>query len=93
MRDSLYKIFTTNINGVDILKEIIKQLIFFNKYNQKVLLKIIAASSNFEGRINKGKRTIIHIECFINYIIQELWYNNNDKNKPIKITFDNICLV
>ena len=93
LRCILYKIFITNINGVDILKEIIKQLIYSKKYDDILVYEIIFNSSLYEGRINKGKRTIIHLENFIIFIIQSIWHHKNNIEKKTFISFNNICSI
>lgn len=64
-RTILYNIFTTNIPGIEILHEIIKKTIASNLFDTKVLYQIIQISSETETRLNKGKRSIIHLDSFM----------------------------
>ena len=42
---------------------------------------------------NKGKRTIIHLENFIIFIIQSIWHHKNNIEKKTFISFNNICSI
>jgi replication factor C subunit 3/5 len=56
-------ILITNINGTEIMAQLL-DIILTNcsSYPQEVLLKIIEIFSEFENRLSKGKRSIIHLE-------------------------------
>lgn len=71
IRDTLYKIFITNITDTEILKELLKQ--FLIEFKDKNLnYEIIDIATKFENSLSKGKRSIIHIEAFIYNIIDLL---------------------
>jgi replication factor C subunit 3/5 len=73
-RNILYNIFTTNIPGIEILHEIINKIIQSEKFNTDILYQIIQLSSETESRLNKGKRSIIHLDSFM-CKVYELIYN------------------
>ena len=64
IRDILYKIFITNINGTSIIKELLN-FILLNFKNNDLTYDIINLCTNYENSLSKGKRTIIHLEAFI----------------------------
>ena len=64
-RNILYNIFTTNIPCVEILIEIINKIIYSNQFENTLLNIIFQLSSETENRLNKGKRSIIHLDAFI----------------------------
>lgn len=64
IREILYKIFVTNIEGINIIKELMEQILKSLK-NQNINYDIIKVSTQYEQSIFKGKRTIIHIESYI----------------------------
>ena len=68
IRDILYKIFITNINGTLIIRELLDQMLL-NLKNQNLSYKIIEICTNYENHLAKGKRTIIHLEAFIYNIL------------------------
>ena len=55
-----------NINISSLIKDIIKSILYYNKdINQQQINDIINSASEFEYRLSKGRRDIIHIEAFI----------------------------
>jgi len=73
IRNILYTIFITNINGNQIILELINGL--FNnikQFNPKLFAIIVQSFGYFETRINKGKRSIIHLEALINSIFYHI---------------------
>ena len=64
-RTILYNIFTTNISGINILQEIINKIINCNQFDTDLLYIILQISSETETRLNKGKRSIIHLDSFM----------------------------
>jgi replication factor C subunit 3/5 len=86
-RTILYKIFTTNIPGIEILHEIIKKTIASNQFDTEILYQIIQTSSENETRLNKGKRSIIHLDSFMCKVYELIYnyYHKSDKSiKSIK---------
>lgn len=64
-RNILYNIFTTNIPSIDILTEIINKIIDSKEFHNNLLYIIFQLSSETENRLNKGKRSIIHLDAFM----------------------------
>lgn len=59
----LNNILITNINGTEIMSQLLDILLTnCATYPKEVLLKIIEFFSEFENRLSKGKRSIIHLE-------------------------------
>jgi replication factor C subunit 3/5 len=73
-RNILYNIFTTNISGIEILHEIITKIVNSNKFDTILIHDILQVASYIELRLNKGKRSIIHLDNFM-CKIYELVYN------------------
>jgi replication factor C subunit 3/5 len=72
-RTILYNIFTTNIPGIDILQEIINKIINSNQFDTNLLYIILQICSDTETRLNKGKRSIIHLDSFMCKIYQQIY--------------------
>jgi len=75
MRNILYNIYITNINNDDIIIEMIKA--FYNVKNENIIEPILLTilSNIFSVHIidiNKGKRTLIHIESLINNLLYHI---------------------
>lgn len=73
LREILYKIFITNINGTEIIKELLNQMLL-NLKDQTLTYEIIDVCTKHENSLSKGKRSIIHLEAFI-FNILDLLYN------------------
>jgi replication factor C subunit 3/5 len=66
-RNILYNIFTTNIPGIEILHQIIKKIIISKEFDTDLLSKLLVLISDTETRLNRGKRSIIHLDnCMCN---------------------------
>ncbi len=78
-RNILYNIFTTNIPGIEILHTIIDKIINANTFDSDLIYNIIQLSSDTETKLNKGKRSIIHLDSFMCKVYQQvyLYYNKN----------------
>jgi replication factor C subunit 3/5 len=77
IRDYIYKMMITNISSNVIIKDILNIILIKldnDKYpnSKNKSSKIIDHASNFEYRLSKGRRDIIHIEAFILNIINVL---------------------
>ena len=73
IRDYIYKMMITNIPSNIIIKDILNIiLIKINNYPKDKIFNIINAASIFEYRLSKGRRDIIHIETFLETIINIL---------------------
>jgi replication factor C subunit 3/5 len=73
VRDILYTIFITNVTGNQIIMELMDGLI--NKctdMDPTLMSIIITLFGYYETRINKGKRSIIHLEALINSIFYHI---------------------
>lgn len=82
-RNILYNIFITNIPGIEILHEIINKIIKSNQFDTDLLYIILQSSSEIETRLNKGKRSIIHLDSFMCKVYNHI-YNYYHKNILIK---------
>ena len=68
IRDYIYKMMITNISSNVIIKDILNIILTkLDDYpdSKEKSTKIINFASNFEYRLSKGRRDIIHIEAFI----------------------------
>lgn len=73
IRDYVYKMMITNISSNVIIKDILNIiLIKISNYSKDKISKIIDAASTFEYRLYKGRRDIIHIETFLETVINTL---------------------
>lgn len=73
IRDYIYKMMITNISSNIIIKDILNIiLIKINNYPKDKIFKIIESASIFEYRLSKGRRDIIHIETFLENIVNIL---------------------
>ena len=72
-RTILYNIFTTNIPCIDILHEIINKIIKSNQFDTQLLYIILQISSEIETRLNKGKRSIIHLDSLMCKIYKNIY--------------------
>jgi replication factor C subunit 3/5 len=75
IRDYIYKMMITNISSNVIIKDILDIILTkLDEYPDSIERsnKIIDYASNFEYRLSKGRRDIIHIEAFILNIINVL---------------------
>lgn len=79
IRVILYKVFKTNIDGHEIIKELL-DLILIEFKSYKLDYEIINICTQFNFALAKGKRSIIHIEAFI-YRILDLLYRKKKKLK------------
>lgn len=73
IRNILYNIFTTNISGIDILHELINKIISSNQFEPDLLYTIIQICSDTETRLNKGKRSILHLDFFMCSVLREIY--------------------
>ena len=77
IRDYVYKMMISNISSNTILKDILDNILkklsnqyILNNYNDVNLsIKIIEYAAEFEYRLSKSRRDIIHIEAFIMNVI------------------------
>jgi replication factor C subunit 3/5 len=77
-RNILYNIFTTNIPSIEILHVLIEKIISSKQFSNILLSQIMSIISETEIRINKGTRSIIHLDscmCKI-YKLIYLHYHN-----------------
>jgi replication factor C subunit 3/5 len=70
IREYIYKMYVTNISLNIIIKDILKSILFHNKdINKQQINDIINSASEFEYRLSKKRRDIIHLEAFVINII------------------------
>jgi replication factor C subunit 3/5 len=70
IREYIYKMYVTNISLNIIIKDILKSILYYNKdINQQQINDIINSASEFEYRLSKKRRDIIHLEAFVINII------------------------
>lgn len=70
IREYIYKMYVTNISLNIIIKDILKNILFHNKdITKQQINAIINSASEFEYRLSKKRRDIIHLEAFVINII------------------------
>jgi replication factor C subunit 3/5 len=70
IREFIYKMYVTNISLNIIIKDILKNILILNKdINNIQINDIINSASEFEYRLSKKRRDIIHLEAFVINII------------------------
>ncbi len=73
LREYVYNMMVTNISSNIIIKDFLNLLLYrINKYPKEKIFKIIEYASIFEYRLSKGRRDIIHIESFLENVIETL---------------------
>lgn len=65
IRTLLYNIMITNINGTQIIKDIIEELFVSKGINDNCKLNIVEMAAKYEHNLIRGRREIIHLEGFI----------------------------
>lgn len=74
IRNILNNIFISNITGSEIIVELLDQLILKHpEYPVDLYFNIIKIFSDFEIRLSKGKRAIIHIEALLMKLLSECY--------------------
>ena len=70
IREYIYKMYVTNISLNIIIKDILKSILFHNKdISKEQINDIINSASEFEYRLSKKRRDIIHLEAFVINVI------------------------
>ena len=72
IRDFIYKMMITNITSNMIIKDILNIILQLDNITINQRTEIINMASEYEYRLSKGRRDIIHIEAFIINIIKIL---------------------
>jgi replication factor C subunit 3/5 len=73
IREYIYKMYVTNISLNIIIKDMLKNILYFNKdISRNKINDIINSASEFEYRLSKKRRDIIHLEAFVINIIDIL---------------------
>jgi replication factor C subunit 3/5 len=70
IRNHLFNIMITNINGSFILKDLLNVIIKSQLFNEKVKSEIILVASDIDNRLTIGRREIIHFDLFIIKVIK-----------------------
>uniref|UniRef100_A0A6C0AC06 Uncharacterized protein n=1 Tax=viral metagenome TaxID=1070528 RepID=A0A6C0AC06_9ZZZZ len=87
IRDMLYKIVITNVDGIILLKDIMDYFLNRKDIDDKIKLKIIEITAEVEFNLKRGRREIIHLDHFIQHIVYWIKkYKREDKIKPKKVT-------
>jgi len=69
-RDYIYKILITNVSQNTIIKDILNRLlILYRNIDKMKILEIIRSANKYDYRLSKCRRERIHIECFIENVI------------------------
>jgi replication factor C subunit 3/5 len=73
IRDYIYNMMITNISSNTIIKDILNIILLkYDDIPNEKKMSIINYASEYEYRLSKSRRDIIHIEAFINQMIQIL---------------------
>jgi DNA polymerase III delta prime subunit len=73
IRDYVYNMMITNISSNTIIKDILNTtLLNNNSISNTKKMSIINCASEYEYRLSKSRRDIIHIEAFIDKIMKIL---------------------
>jgi replication factor C subunit 3/5 len=81
IRELLYKIMITNINGTHIVKDITDKLLENERITYDCKMKIAELAASFEHNLIRGRREIIHLEAFVTGIMNILHFSNLYGNK------------
>lgn len=65
IKNHLYNIMITNINGTKIIKDIINTIFLSKTFNEKGKLGIAEIAAKYEHNMVRGRREIIHLEAFV----------------------------
>jgi replication factor C subunit 3/5 len=76
IRNLVYNIMITNIDGTQIMRDLLLKLCANTKIPDVCKYYIIEACANYEHNLVRGRREILHIEGFITYVMMIL-----DKHK------------
>jgi replication factor C subunit 3/5 len=79
IKDLLYNVMITNINGTTIIKDITLKLCESQLTQESVKYEIIEEAAKFEHNLIRGRREIIHLEAFIMSVLNILYVANNNK--------------
>lgn len=72
IRELIYNIIITNINGDTIIKDITFNLCHNENLSSDIKYQIIEISSKYEHNIVRGRRDIMHLDAFICHLISIL---------------------
>lgn len=65
IKNHVYNIMITNINGTKIIKDIVNSILASKDINEKYKLGIAEVAAKYEHNMIRGRREIIHIEAFL----------------------------
>ena len=77
IRLCLYNLMITNINGTEIIKSILENIILNKKIPETCIYKILKQSAIYEHNLVRGRRDIIHLDALMIKIITIL-YKDDD---------------
>lgn len=70
-REYIYKILITNILHNTIIKDLLNNiLMIYSNIEEEKILEIVRSANKYDYRLSKCRRERIHIECFIESVIQ-----------------------
>ena len=75
----LYTIMITNIEGTQIIRDIMDILMVTDRISDPSKINIAEISAKFEHNLIRGRREIIHLEAFVNGVIYVLAKERNFK--------------
>ena len=81
IRALLYTITVSNITGVQILKDVLRNLLLKSRFNFDIKRDFIEIAARCEYNLTKGRREIIHIEKFIINVINVISQKYKEKIK------------
>ncbi len=73
IRNIIFNLMITNLDGTTIMRTLIDKLICSDKISEKSKQKIIKETSDFEYQLIKGRREIIHFDALITSIMKILY--------------------
>ena len=89
IRNILYNIMITNIDGTQIICDILTEILK-RKISESLKCSIINLAAKYDHNIVRGRREIIHLEAFIVSIMNELYCDSNKPKSLQKIEKTNI---
>jgi len=76
IRDLVYKVMITNIDGTTIIKDIVKKILETD-ISIETKINIIELAANYEHNLIRGRREIIHLESFIIKSMEMIYKTKN----------------
>lgn len=83
IRDRLYRIMITNIEGSQIMKDIVEILLIEPEISFGCKSQIVEIAAKYEHNLIRGRREIIHLEAFVINIMNVLHIHNRPTEKKV----------